>query len=183
MTDSASHTPPFAGYGGEYVEYGTTGETITGSPSGAFSDTQVREAPFADPASVDDYRHYHNTGAARDYLTEQAGKFTTDVPEHVRPYSMPRGFTQTGMVIAATKRISGINIKEATGAGTATVTVYRGVDSQQQPIMYVTLAANESIRDFPPIPILAIGGIYIAVTGTVVGVIYTEEHQAAVNVH
>lgn len=82
-----------------------------------------------------------------------------------------------GLAIPQTVQLLGINFKETTGAATASITLYAGPDSSRLPLMYITLAANESVRDFFPVPIEAKDGLYVAVTGTVTGVAYTEDYR------
>lgn len=128
-------------------------------------------------ASISDQQDYLNP----DHRVKQTFDTALDfVKGHVeRPKCMrPRTFNQTGIVTQMTTEILGFNIKETTGAGTASIIVHQGTDKNQLPIAYFTLAANESARDYFTIPLESLGGIYIEiVSGSVAGIIYTEDVQ------
>lgn len=71
-------------------------------------------------------------------------------------------------------QLKGFNLRETTGAGIATVRILDGTDASADLVVAITLAANESVRDwFSERGIALLNGCYVQrVTGTVEGAVY-----------
>lgn len=170
---------PAPQYGAPAFGYGYSGNALDGSPSGGFADTELREhleAPAYDPAA---YQDFHNAGPKRSVFSDRPGDFLTTERVPARHFSQSRQIPAGGgIVVSATKHITGINLVEATGTGTAQVVIRRGTHAGEVPLLTYNLAANESVRDFIPLPLEARGGIFVqVVSGTITGAILTEEER------
>lgn len=170
---------PRTEFGQPVYEYDTTGNAFYGDTT--IDDTPIQEmangTPIA-PQAFTEYPEHHNHGPKENYLADNPGLFLTNKPSPIVRHSQPRAVYGTGPVVMATARIVGINFIETSGAGTATITITRdGSTSTGSPLMFISLAANESVRDFPPLPIEAVSGIYVTITGSAKGIVYTEEER------
>lgn len=162
---------PHDEYGSPVVSYGTTGETFYGNTT--VDDVQIQEEANGKPVDPDTLAGYHNHGKVetewhdRPVLTNKPGKEIF--------HAQARAVNGTGIAVLHTARIAGINFVETSGSATATVTISQGLDASQQALLYVNLAANESQRDMFPLPIESRGGVYVTITGSAKGIIFTEE--------
>ena len=157
---------------------------------------QAGTGGISETAGVTDNRLYHHADTEyadfsdiQDYVNPDHPSMNTFpkgmdfVKKHVEPKyaSRARAFNQSTVLNPASCLVTGISVKEATGTGTASITLVSGTDGNQLPLMYITLAANESIRDFFPLPIESLHGVNVVVnSGSVLGVLYTRE---VTNVH
>lgn len=145
-----------------------------------------------DTTNIDDQQlqihpdqHYAPLNELLDYVNPDMvpasfdeGASATRKPGNRVKRAVARFISGQGLAIPQTVQLVGLNFKESTGIGTASVTLYAGPDSSRLPLMYITLAANESMRDFFPLPIECRDGLYVQVnTGTVQGIAYTEDYR------
>lgn len=104
--------------------------------------------------------------------TERLGRTMDAVKVHGAEYrSLVANGTTT--VTGSSCRLIGWALAETTGTGTATVTLHDGATSDGQTVAVITLAANESARDyFGPGGISLPYGLYASVTGSVAGSLF-----------
>lgn len=162
---------PHDEFGSPVVSYGSTGDIFYGNTT--MDDVQVQEAANGLVVEPDTFTGYHNHGKVETEFHDKP--ILTNKPGKTVLHAQARSINATGIVVLQTCRIAGINFKETTGAATASVVISQGIDGMQQPLLYINLAANESQRDFFPLPIHARGGVYVTITGSVNGILFTEE--------
>lgn len=141
----------------------------------AVTDDEIQHHPDSHYAALNEVMDYHNPDVVGESFP--VGDSYARHIDHRAKRSQPRTVFASGVLVPFASKILGWNFKETSGAGTASVTIYQGQDANQQPLLYITLAANESMRDFIQIPIEAQGGIYVGITGSAVGIVYTEEYR------
>ena len=154
-----------------------------GASGGTFHDgITMEDAPTQDTANgtpMDAGKFLdalHNVGVLDDHLNQRAGDYRTNKPTASYPVAVCRPFAGvSGVLLSAAGLLAGWNLVETAGA-TAKIRIRSGIDINQPVLLTVTLAANESTRDFPPLPIEYKGGLYLElVTGAIEGSIYTRE--------
>ena len=164
---------PHDEYGSPVVSYGSTGEVFHGNS--AVDDVQVQELANGKPMDPDTLTGYHNHGKVDNPFHHEAGRFLVNKPGKTVYHAQARSVTGTGIAVLQTCRIAGINFVETSGAASATVVISQGIDGMQQPLLYINLAANESQRDMFPLAIQSRGGVYVTITGSAKGILFTEE--------
>lgn len=105
------------------------------------------------------------------------GPFTGVTGVQAIPFSGAAGVTQVLTSLRA--GYAGHSVKESTGAAAAELDIYSGNSAAGIPLAKITLAANESARDYIPFPYVdAPGGIFVSVaSGSVDASIYVAIEQ------
>ena len=136
------------------------------------TDAQLQYAPSAEYAGFQEMVGYHDPDLVNQLPVGDS--YTRPVKES-RRVSIPKPVVTSGIVIPGSALVTGFNFRETGGVTTASVILYDGWDANGVPFLYVNLAANESMRDFPPLPIHAKRGLYVAITGAAQGLVFTED--------
>jgi hypothetical protein len=162
-------------YGNAYVDYGYSGETTQGNTT--MTDDLVQEHANGTTVKPEDLLGYHNHGAQDDYLNQRAGMFRTNKPSPKYDVAVSRPVpSASSPLITAPGLLAGWAFRETSGTAGAVIRLRSGLDVNQPVILAIALAANESTRDFPGLPVELPKGLYLElVSGTIEGNIFTRE--------
>ena len=155
----------------QYPQNAGDGSALTDALSE--TDAQLQYASSAEYAGFSEIVGYHNPDLVNEI---PVGDTYTRPVKELAHYLRSRPVATSAVIIPGATQVGGINFRETAGT-TATIILYDGWDANGVALMYINLAANESVRDFMVLPIFAVRGLYAAITGTVQGIVYTRENQ------
>lgn len=163
-------------WGAPYTDYANTGDTVVGNAT--IEDVVTHQEANGHTVNPDELTGYHNVGHTDDYLNQNAGLFRTNKPTQVVHVSVSRPVPGvSSQLITAPGLLVGWAFRETAGAS-AVLRLRSGVDVSQAIVLSIALAANESTRDFPPLPIEFRRGLFLeVVSGTIEGNIFTQEDR------
>ena len=145
-----------------------TNDQLQPRPEGDYADAgemlELTPAPFAD--EIPDLMH------------ERPGRFYTQGDRPVRIVGNYRQISPFGgILIPGAGLIAGFNLHETTGASTAYVKIHDGSDANAPVMLFISLAAGESSRDwYFPGGLKFKYGVYVEiVSGSIEGVMYSME--------
>lgn len=156
-------------------DYSSSGEIFHDALT--MDDVQTQGAANGSPMDAQKYMDaLQNVGALDDYLNRRAGEYRTNKPSLSYTVAVCRPIGGgSGVLLTAPGLLAGWNFVETAGAS-AKIRIRSGMDNNQPVVLVVTLGANESTRDFPPLPIEYKAGLYLElVSGAIEGAIYTQE--------
>lgn len=165
----------------QYVFTGGPADGIAALPNMDIVNDQLQPSPSADYADGPEMLEMipaPDFGDVPDLIHEKPGRFYTQGPRPTRIVGNYRPISPFGgILIPGDGLIAGFNLHETSGTGTAFVKVHDGSDVSAPTMLYISLAAGESTRDwYFPGGLKFRHGVYLeVVTGKIEGVMYTME--------
>ena len=167
----------------QYVFTPGPADGIAALPSTDITNDQLQRAAGADYAEGPEMLEMVQApdfADVPDLIHEHPGRFYTQGPRPTRLVGNYRPISSYGgILIPGDGLIAGFNLHETTGASSAFVKIHDGQDTSAPVMLFISLGAGESTRDwYFPGGLKFKQGVYVEiVTGAIEGVMYSMETE------